>query len=319
MPTNKIGVRTSNVFLPYTAATKRTKQYAITVTSAQSGWAAGPCSAVAYADSTGKWRLTFNLQGTFTAATVTQIDVDITGIVFASTSNPLQACSGFLGNAVTGAFNIYAIYNTSTIRTNCSSTSQSNIFLSGEVALASEPTWAAANMEGALPVDVYIPSASAAVAGIVDNAAQQLGSGIKTVSSDGLKFANATGSYTPTALNYYEEGSFAVNFNTGIWTTTTAATAYFTRVGKIITLCITGIVKSSDTTSNYFGSGADVPARLRPIQSIWNGTAVYESSNFLGGFFWVSDGGLITFQKNDRSNFAATGNGFPGATITYRI
>lgn len=121
-------------------------------------------------------------------------------------------------------------------------------------------------------------------------------------------------------LSHYEEGSFVVNFNVGIYNTTTLASVYFVRVGKMVTLNITGLLKSSDVTNNYFATAASsVPSRLLPLQSTWTGTAVYESSNFLGGILWVDAGGAITFIKYDRSNFAATGNGLPGATITYRI
>jgi hypothetical protein len=54
--------------------------------------------------------------------------------------------------------------------------------ISGDVALASEPTWAAANMEGAVNASVYIPPASATETGLVSTAAQTI-AGVKTFSA----------------------------------------------------------------------------------------------------------------------------------------
>lgn len=39
MATNLLGIRNSNAIVPYSSATKRSKQYTLTVTCPQTGWA----------------------------------------------------------------------------------------------------------------------------------------------------------------------------------------------------------------------------------------------------------------------------------------
>jgi len=61
--------------------------------------------------------------------------------------------------------------NTSYFNVYHASVDETYYCISGDVILNSEPTWAAANMEGVTAVDVYIPPASAGIAGLVNNAA----------------------------------------------------------------------------------------------------------------------------------------------------
>lgn len=172
MATNQIGIRNSNIIVPYTAATKRTKVVTLTVklntTYNGSTEVTSPVyvtkTGYAYADSSGNWRLAFNVLATFTSTTFTSYSLDITGVVFTA-SNGCAVTTTFDGSAFTTTTNVGRIYGF------CPSTTSVSLGLSGDVALASEPTWAAANMEGVLPVDVYIPPASAGIAGLVNNAA----------------------------------------------------------------------------------------------------------------------------------------------------
>jgi hypothetical protein len=85
-------------------------------------------------------------------------------------------------HGTTGANVGLAYTNTSaaTIAINHTSESAANYYISGDVELASEPTWYAANAEGAPNVAAYIPSASASTAGLVDLQAQTF-TGVKSL------------------------------------------------------------------------------------------------------------------------------------------
>jgi hypothetical protein len=179
MATNQIGIRNSNVIVPYTATTKRTKVISITnvahlVVTGTNITANTILGAYvqAYADSNGLWRLRFNVHCPVTS---TGVRTNAT-LTFSSTyavtfkSGPYQACTAFLGGSG-AAVTARTTSNTAAIYIAHASAAETEYQLSGDVELESEPTWAAANMEGVLPVDVYIPPASAGIAGLVNNAA----------------------------------------------------------------------------------------------------------------------------------------------------
>lgn len=168
MATNIIGVRNNNVIVPYSAATKRTKEIDITVTSAQAGWSTVRARAIFYADSSGNWRMRFNISGTFTSTSISSIAITVSNVTFKNTASFRQAVAGFLSGA-TGLACV-AEPNGGTI--NCfpvGSPTCSAFEASGDVELESEPTTytTAANMEGVTAVDVYIAPASASAAGLL--------------------------------------------------------------------------------------------------------------------------------------------------------
>jgi hypothetical protein len=112
-------------------------------------------------------------------------------ITFASTyavtfaAGIYQAVSSFLvgtGNATYGA---RTSENAATIVTYHASSDETQYAVSGDVILASEPSWATANMEGVVAADVYIAPATATSAGLVDTQAQTF-AGVKTF-NDGVK------------------------------------------------------------------------------------------------------------------------------------
>jgi hypothetical protein len=67
------------------------------------------------------------------------------------------------------------------------------------------------------------------------------------------------------SAGFYEEGTFTINYSSG-FTATISGTVKFTRVGKLVTL--TFPVVSGTSNQEWIISDADVPARLRPTNSI---------------------------------------------------
>lgn len=209
MATNLLGVPNSNVIVPYTAATKRTKQYSLTVSG--TNWTTTRAVGIAYADSLGSWRLRLNITGSISSPT-NDINLTITGVTFKNVSGFDQSLSFSIASGTSDDLkSSYAIPNTSTVRIRGGNTISGGE-ISGDVELDSEPTWAAANMEGVLPVDVFVPSASASNAGLVDTGIQTF-AGIKNNASMPAFWAGSNGAFTITGadgVKQYNQWSDAI-------------------------------------------------------------------------------------------------------------
>jgi hypothetical protein len=166
--TNKvIGIRSGNQILPYSGATKLTKQIQVTnasdiVLSGSGISGSGIIGAViqAYADSLGNWRLRFNVYlnctsaGARTSAVITFASTY--AVTFSAITNFAQSIAAFVGTTATPCTGITNT-NAATITVYHASSDESFYAVSGDVALASEPSWAAANMEGTVNASIYIP------------------------------------------------------------------------------------------------------------------------------------------------------------------
>ena len=166
MTTNQLGIRNSNIIVPYTAATKRSKQVDITFTGSNLATIL-MAKAIFYADSAGAWRMRFNIAYTPTATAVSET-ITLTNISTAG----LAASQVFSATNSTAAqsvlYSVVSAASPAVMSVAFSATTSSNREFSGDIALGAEPTayTTAANMEGVLPVDVYIPPVSSGVAGI---------------------------------------------------------------------------------------------------------------------------------------------------------
>ena len=165
MTTNQLGIRNSNIIVPYTATTKRTKQLDLSVSCAHAGWTLARAVGVFYADSAGKWRLTFSITGTMTARS--DFTLTLNNVVSKNVANNYQAIT-VGGASFAGATGAALSASPNTTLTGIYALSFAYLLVSGDIELDSEPTTytTAANMEGVLPVDVYIPPVSSGVAGI---------------------------------------------------------------------------------------------------------------------------------------------------------
>ena len=189
--TNTLGIRNGNQIIAYSGATKETRWLSVTdpthITLTGTGITTSAITRAvvkAYADSLGNWHLRFNIHltkasgsGARTTATVTFASTY--AVVFKNTTNFYQTVTATTGNYSCMA---YANYNAGTIVLNHTSADESDYDVFGDVELNAEPTWAAANMEGAVNASVYIPAADASTTGLVTAAAQTI-AGVKTFSA----------------------------------------------------------------------------------------------------------------------------------------
>ena len=109
-----------------------------------------------------------------------------------------------------------------------------------------------------------------------------------------LGAASATSiNFGQTSLSYYEESSFTITL-TGISGVDPTGTAYYTRVGRSVTLYIPALQGTSDTTACTL---TGIPAAIRPTtnQKVPIGGVLDNSTNYPGALFINSDG-TITLE-----------------------
>jgi len=196
MSTNQLGIRNSNIIVPYTAATKRTKEVALSLSGTNYS-STSFASGVAFADSAGVWRISLNINANTSSSSSGTIV--ISGVSFSGSQVVASLPNG-------GSSSAYTTNGNGTI-TWSSTANSTNILLSETLLLASKPTWADANMEGVLPVDVYIPPASAGIAGLVNNVAGNTAGTPILGKTDGVAVAAG---YVGEVIEYVGTSSFTM-------------------------------------------------------------------------------------------------------------
>jgi hypothetical protein len=329
MTTANIGIRSGNVIVPYVSTTKRTKEMDFTASGLITGagtntnsWGTFRAVAVAYADSTGKWRLNFNISG-LCASTGVHTGYVITFsstavVVFKNTSAFFQPVTPYL--AINNNVGVaYVNPNTADIYINHASYGESYYAVSGDVELESEPTWAAANMEGVIAADVYIAPASGATPGIVDNLAQHFhgvkdfGDGIKLNTGDTLS-TYAVNTWTPIVTLVGGSGNTVPVYTTNL--------GRYTRIGNRV-FC--EIILSGDGGDE--GAGTGTVAISLPFGAVssglnyWGLGYVYNSTTELQPLPVISSGASIVIIKywNAGSLIALTGAGQNNASRGIQI
>lgn len=113
-----------------------------------------------------------------------------------------------------------------------------------------------------------------------------------TIGVNGFKFANATASYVPAPLNYYENGTLTNSWSGAI--PTTSGNIRYIRTGNMVTLCFNQITVTATSTAPITNVGFELPARLCPqfpvnvtIQALSNGS-------WVGGQLRIATSGSIT-------------------------
>jgi hypothetical protein len=139
---------------------------------------------VFYADSAGVWRLAGNLTIGKSSGTTTSLSITVASSIVAKSTENQAISSAVLNVGVARVAVLQAVWQTNgaIIVDTVASAAFNSVNLSFDIELNAEPTTytTAVNMEGAVNVDVYIPPASAGVAGLVNTGAQSF-AGNKTL------------------------------------------------------------------------------------------------------------------------------------------
>ena len=268
MTTNQLGIRNSNIIVPYTAATKRTKEVALSLSGTNYS-STSFASGVAFADSAGVWRISLNINANTSSSSSGTIV--ISGVSFSGSQVVASLPNG-------GSSSAYTTNGNGTI-TWSSTANSTNILLSETLLLASKPTWADANMEGVLPVDVYIPPASATSAGLLS--------------------AYAEGTYQPTISNQ-------TNCEIG---TPAAFTLRYQRVGNVVTVFgqLSGdFISAANTTVSF--------DMTLPIASTLANT--YDVAGLLGGGATTQIITPFSITRQSASTVRVSGSSTTGANTT---
>ena len=110
-----------------------------TVTSAQAGFTVGKALFIPYQLQDGGWRVRFNMNCGFTSASLTSISVSTNGLVFSATNQALSAW--FAANSISPRSYTNSSAGSLVVDYGPGVTS-SGVVISGDVELASKPTWA---------------------------------------------------------------------------------------------------------------------------------------------------------------------------------
>lgn len=138
--------------------------------------------------------------------------------------------------------------------------------------------------------------------------------------TNGITLNNSTASYSPTVLNFYESTA-TVNLNfTGAWTAT--KTVKLNRIGNIVTAMFQTATATA-TAGATLTSGADIPARFRPSQTVSYPAIAVNNGAVLttAGSISVSSGGVVTaFSDCSAGSFTnGTTSGYNGTCVSWNI
>jgi hypothetical protein len=325
-----IGVRNNNTIVPYTAATKRTKQISLTTGDIAAGTNfSSPANIVGniicYADSSGNWKARVNvrLEGVV-ANNAASCLIGFPNLTFkARSTNFYQAVSVTIDSATYSGKDkrCYTSQGGSTIVVDWTDTiagpNTVAFYVSFDVELNAEPTayTTAANMEGVLPVDVYIAPATATSTGLVDTAAQSF-AGPKTF-TNGISLGNET-------LSVYDEGTFSATFDTGAMTGASSATVTvkYIKTGNTVILFFPDTRKTTTATnSTWSTSAATLPVSLTPAVDMYQPFTTLDNGGVPTSF------SSLSIQTDRKISVARTANwssgtancGFLNCCVTYLL
>jgi len=259
MTTNQLGIRNSNIIVPYTAATKRTKVIDLGAGDITSGTGTSNITGivgdiVCYADSSNKWKAVINARLACDFVTGSSFRLTFPYLKFRNKSYFYQDILCYVDTAgwYTTDYGAYTNPNASVIDIAAASSitgATGAVYLTMHVSLEQEPTTytTAANMEGVLPVSVYIPPASAGIAGLVNNVAGNTAGTPILGRTDGVAVASGYVGYTLSGLSSASIG-----------------TPSYTSVGSLtltagrwrVSVCV-----QNDGTASNTGFGAKVQAK----------------------------------------------------------
>ena len=138
----------------------------------------------------------------------------------------------------------------------------------------------------------------------------------QTLTNKTIYFVTSGG--TPTALNYYEEGSFTITLS-GIWSSSQTGTVYFVKCGNMVILNFPSIYATSTSTNIIGVSG--VPTRLQPARTQGFPIRVYVSgaiSTTMGWADWNISGSYNIYATAAGGYFpSGSSNGLYECTVSY--
>lgn len=156
-------------------------------------------------------------------------------------------------------------------------------------------------------------------------------SGVTTATFTG-SISMPTSGGTPTTLNYYEEGSFSIDFTAS---SSSAAgnggsggpyTAKFIRIGKIVTISFPSMASmtTGSVARQSFLAASTVPSQIRPVAAQYGTCLMLAAGSTLMGTWNITTSGEIDLYKDINLGGAtwATGTANQGAlgfSVTYAI
>ncbi len=140
-----------------------------------------------------------------------------------------------------------------------------------------------------------------------------------------------TGGGTATNLNYYEELTTTLVFS-GPWASSYTRNIYFTRIGRIVTMKIDGIIQAG-TISSVITTSGSIPSRFQPATStdstsFVSNASLFDNNRITNGILIINSNGTLQLQYSSVAGTAvdyglSSGNGnssgFNNLAITYSV
>lgn len=114
----------------------------VSITSSQGGWAVDQAALTPYKDRDGNWRLNFNIEGSYTAATINTITIILSGVTFSTTFVQSISALPFSAANVTSTKGATTSGSNGLVWAGTSSGNTTGVAFSGDIQLTSKPTWA---------------------------------------------------------------------------------------------------------------------------------------------------------------------------------
>jgi hypothetical protein len=272
---NIIGVRNNSTIVPYANTTKQTKVVDFSAAgflTGPSGWVTSRFTMQVFVDSAGIVKCWINFRGTCTEAARNGLNFTIASTAAIKFKNLAAFYQPFSGETETAALNYTLVAvtnpNASSIYVNNSTggnLSTVTYSVNGTVELEEIPAWAAANMEGVVAADVYIPPASATSAGL---------------------------------LSYYATGTHSTTIGNMLASAPTAAISWV-RVNNQVTISLDAVVDAPSKANNVAPfTITPLPVALRPSVVRSGPAFILQNGSHDVGIIYVAVDGSVTWYRN---------------------
>lgn len=136
--------------------------------------------------------------------------------------------------------------------------------------------------------------------------------------TEGIKLANSTSSYTPTLLNYYESTTASVTFTN--YSTPQVVSVRLQRIGSMVNIYIPGVFAKFGASVNPATAVAgSIPTRFAPVAQTRGCISVQDLTiNTVGVIIFGTDGSINVYRDVNGNGFSAnsTLSGFADAFST---
>lgn len=163
-----------------------------------------------------------------------------------------------------------------------------------------------------------IPDVSSTTRGLVNSTTQTI-PGLKTFST-GVALPTSGG--TASTLDYYEEHSFNLIFDSGMETGANTAAATIRRIGKFVSMEVAQLITTAGvTTADWATNSAEIPSRFRPSADVVLSvrTVNNNTTDSTSGILAITSAGNVEVRRSASWTSTTTNCGFRRFSATWHV